>query len=216
MWIINIHLSDISVDLQHPAVWDICGLSTFIYMIHLWICNIQLSVISVDYQDSAIWDICKSATFSYLQYVWIIKIQLSDISVDLQHSAVWNICGYATSSSVIFVDMQHPAAWDICRYATFTCLWNLWISNNLLSSQSVNVFDSSHSWFCEPVAFRFLLILHMLEIFHHLVCLNTYFRKLAVVPLSSKIYNNIRQKKPIVCATLILVMHLLHRPFDVS
>jgi predicted phosphatase len=90
--------------------------------------------------------------------------------------------------------MQHPAVWDICGSATVTCLWNLWIRNNQLSSQSVNVYDSSHSWFCESVAFRFLLILHMLEIFHHLICFNAPFRKLAVVPLSIKINSNRRQR----------------------
>jgi len=56
----------------------------------------------------------------------------------------------------------------------------------------------------------------MLEIFHHLICYNTPFRKLAVIPLSSKIYSNRRQKKSNVCATLVHVNHLFHRPFEVS
>jgi len=213
----------IFVDLQYPAVSDICG------------CSIQPSEISVDLQLSAVCDICGSATSSCLRYLWICNIQLFAISVDLQHPAVCDICGTATSSCIrylwicniqlcqISVDaassrLRYRWMWniqlsDVCGSATFTCLWNLWISNNHLSSRSVNVYDSFHSWFCEAVAFSFLLILHVLEIFHHLICFNTPSRKLAVVPLSSKIYNNRRQKKSIVCATLIHVKHLFSQNF---
>jgi hypothetical protein len=204
-----------SVDYQYSAIWDICVSATSSCLRYLCICNIQLFAISVDLQHLAVcdicgsaisscvrhlwmqhptaWDICGSATSSCLRYLWfatsscvrylwICVIQLCQKSVDaassrLRYRWIWNI-----------------QLSDVCGSATFTCLWSLWISNNHLSSQSVNVYDSSHSWFCESVAFSFLLIIHMLEIFHHLICFNTPSQKLTVFPLSSKIYSNRRQK----------------------
>jgi len=144
LWIIDIQLSEITVDLQHSAVCAICGSAISSCQItvdaatsrlrYLWVCNIQLSdvcgsaisscQISVDSATSRLrylWicniqlsDVCGSATSSCLRYLWICNIQLSDI------------CGCSNQPSEISVDMQHPAV---------RCLW---ICNVHLSVKSVD------------------------------------------------------------------------------
>jgi len=91
--IIDIQLSDISVDLEHPAVCDICRSAISSCVRYLWMQQVafEMSAKSVDYRYLAIWDICRSATSSCLRYLWMCNIQLSDVYGSATFACLWNL-----------------------------------------------------------------------------------------------------------------------------
>lgn len=89
LWIIDIQLSEISVDLEHPAVCDICRSAISGCVRYLWMQQVafEMSAKSVGYRYSASWDICGSATFTCLWNLWIRNNYLSSQPVNMYGSS---------------------------------------------------------------------------------------------------------------------------------